>query len=239
MAIEKADWQNPERSNKMPAWLRSVWDELTGKYCNDRHLTDRFFGEIEKKYTPNRRHYHNGHHIAALLRLCEHYAGELKDSDVVQYAVFYHDIIYNVLRKDNEPRSAQLAVKRLQALQVPADKIEQVKLYIEATQTHAITTAVTHAGDLQLFLDFDMSVLGSAWNEYEAYTRQVRREYRIYPDKLYYPGRKQFLEHCLLLPHIFQTPTFIELYEEVARENIRRELGDKFFGTFAPKLPRR
>lgn len=205
--------------------LRQVWDELTARYCNDGELTGRFYTEIEKKYTSSRRHYHNLHHIAALLQLCEQYAGLLQDRDVVAFAVFYHDIIYNVLRKDNESRSAQLAVKRLTDLQAPAATTEQVKLYIEATQTHAVTAAVTHVGDLQLFLDFDMSILGAPWEAYEAYTRQVRREYRIFPDKLYNAGRKQFLEHCLQAAHIFQTPVFRESYEFTARENMVRELG--------------
>jgi predicted metal-dependent HD superfamily phosphohydrolase len=224
MATEKADWQEPEHSRNISDKLRQVWDELTARYCNDHELTARFYTEIEKKYTSARRHYHNLHHIAALLQFCENYKGQLQDPHVVAFAVFYHDIIYNVLRKDNEPRSAQLAVKRLQALQVPAAPIEQVKLYIEATQTHAVTEAVTHIGDLQLFLDFDMSILGAPWEAYEAYTRQVRREYRIYPDKLYNPGRKQFLEHCLQTDHIFQTPVFRENYEVIARENMAREL---------------
>jgi predicted metal-dependent HD superfamily phosphohydrolase len=218
MGTKKADWPILDK-------VRQVWNELAGKYGNDTTLTDRFFSEIEKKYTSSRRHYHNLHHIAALLQFCEQYAGQLHDPDVVAFAVFYHDIIYNVLRKDNELRSAQLAVKRLKDLQVPAAKIEQVKLYIEATQTHAVTAAVTHVGDLQLFLDFDMAILGAAWEHYEAYTRQVRREYRIYPDKLYYPGRKQFLQHCVQTAHIFQTPVFRENYEGRARENMARELG--------------
>lgn len=217
MATEKAGWHNPDH-------LRSIWDQLTGRYCNDSELTARFYQEIERKYTSSRRHYHNLHHIAALLQYCEQYAVELKDRDVVAFAVFYHDIIYNVLRKDNEPRSAKLAVKRLQALQVPAEKIAQVKLYIEATQTHAITTAVTHTGDLQLFLDFDMSILAADWEAYEAYTGQVRKEYRIYPDKLYYPGRKQFLQHCLQTEHIFQTEVFRKNYEGIARANLAKEL---------------
>src|SRR5687767_11599947 len=195
MDTEKANLQNPERSRRGPDKIRAIWDQLTGKYCRDSELSTRSYQEIERKYTSGRRHYHNLHHIAALLQFCEQYAGELKDRDVVEFAVFYHDIIYNVLRKDNEPRSARLAVKRLTALQVPADKIEQVKLYIEATQTHAITAAVTHTGDLQLFLDFDMSILAAGWDVYEAYARQVRKEYHIYPDKLYYAGRKQFLQH--------------------------------------------
>jgi len=217
MVIEKA---SSPKSDK----IRHVWEQLTGKYCNDPALISRLYNEIERKYTSTRRYYHNLQHIQALLELCERYADPLKDRDVVAFAVFYHDIIYNVLRKDNEPRSAQLAVKRLQALHVPQEKIAQVKLYIEATQTHALTAGVTHTADLQLFLDFDMSILGANREAYEAYTRQVRKEYRIYPDKLYYAGRKQFLQHCLLSAPIFQTPVFRANYEVIAKENIQREL---------------
>jgi predicted metal-dependent HD superfamily phosphohydrolase len=217
MDTEKADLPGPDT-------LRTIWDKLAGKYCNDNELTNRFYEEIERKYTSNRRHYHNLYHIAALLCFCEQYAGELNDRDVVAFAVFYHDIIYNPLRKDNEARSAQLAVKRLQALELPDTAIEQVKLYIEATKNHAVIVAVTHIGDLQLFLDFDMSILAADWETYEAYTRQVRKEYRIYPDKLYYPGRKQFLQHCLQTEYIFQTEVFRVRYEGVAKENIGKEL---------------
>ncbi|THU35936.1 hypothetical protein FAM09_21330 [Niastella caeni] len=159
--------------------------------------------------------------------MCETYAGQLQDQDVVAFAIFYHDIIYNVLRKDNEPRSAQLAVKRLQALGIPPEKTAQVKIFIEATQTHTVTGTVQNPADLQLFLDFDMSILGADWEAYAEYTRQVRREYRIYPDKLYYPGRKQFLQHCLQAEFIFQTQLFRDLYEAKARANMTREASGK------------
>jgi len=204
--------------------LYQVWNELIEKYCSDKELTDRFFKEIEKKYTSSKRHYHNLQHIQALLQLCVDHSNRLTDKEVVAFAVFYHDIIYNVLRKDNEHRSAELAVKRLQALGVPDHKTGQVKLFIEATQTHAVTGGITNTEDLQLFLDFDMSILGAPWHQYEAYTQQVRREYRIYPDKLYIPGRAKFLQHCLQTPFIFQTNIFRDQYEAVARQNVAKEL---------------
>lgn len=210
----------------MPDNIREVWEQLAGKYNNNAALIDRFFGEIERKYTSSRRHYHNLHHVQALLGYCETFAGQLQDPDVVMFSVFYHDIIYNVLRKDNEPRSARLAVKRLLALGVPAVKVEQVKVFIEATQTHTVSSDVTYTTDLKLFLDFDMAILGAGWEDYEAYTHQVRREYRIYPDKLYYPGRRQFLQYSLQTEFIFQTPVFRERYEVRARENMARELAE-------------
>ncbi|WP_207510716.1 HD domain-containing protein [Longitalea luteola] len=224
MVTKKVNSQGPERNQQLQDKVRTVWDQLTAQYGKDSELGDRFFQEILRKYTTSRRHYHNLQHIHALLQYSERYAGHLQDREVVVFSIFYHDIIYNVLRKDNEPRSARLAERRLQALKLPPSKIEQVKIYIEATQTHAVTAAVTHLTDLQLFLDFDMSILGADWDDYELYTRQVRREYRIYPDKLYYPGRKHFLQHCLQTEHIFQTAIFREQYEAKARANLNREL---------------
>jgi len=217
MDTEKADLPRPDK-------LQLAWEELCMRYCNDKELINRYFNEILRRYTAGNRHYHNRLHIRSLLEFCREYDSMLTDRDVVLFSIFYHDIIYNVLRKDNELRSAKLAVKRLHALQVPASTIEQVKLYIEATKTHAVTEAVNHVGDLQLFLDFDMSILAARPTSYQAYTRQVRKEYRIYPDKLYYAGRKQFLQHCLQAEYIFQTKVFRKKYEGVARDNIKMEL---------------
>lgn len=217
MDTEKADLPRPDE-------LRLVWEELCLRYCDDKELIDRYLNEILRRYSASSRHYHNLEHIRSLLKFCTEYGSMLIDREVVLFSIFYHDIIYNVLRKDNELRSATLAVKRLQALRVPASTIEQVKLYIEATKTHAVTEAVTHVGDLQFFLDFDMSILAARPSSYKAYTGNVRKEYRIYPDKLYYAGRKQFLQHCLQAEHIFQTSTFRKIYEPHARENIASEL---------------
>lgn len=217
MDTEEADLPRPDE-------FRVAWEELCMRYSDDKELINRYFTEIERRHTGSRRRYHNCRHLRSLIDFCEKYASMLVDREVVMFAIFYHDIIYNVLRKDNELRSAKLAVKRLQALKVPAATIEQVKLYIEATKTHAVNEAVTHVSDLKFFLDFDMSVLAARPSTYRAYARNVRKEYRIYPDKLYYAGRKQFLQHCLQAEHIFQTPTFRRNYEPYARENIALEL---------------
>ena len=59
---------------------------------------------------------------------------------------------------------------------------------------------------------------------YDTYCQQVRKEYSIYPDFLYKPGRKKVLEHFLNMERIFKTTYFFDLYEAQARENLRREL---------------
>lgn len=207
---------------------KEIWLELCRHYTSDLALVESLYAELHKKYTGKGRHYHSLHHIAALLQLSRQYDAYLQDKDLVNFSIFYHDIIYNVLRKDNEPRSAVRAVKRLVALNVPTGRREAVSLFIRATQTHAIPDIIRDkahiTSDLSFFLDFDMAILAAPWDQYELYTRQVRKEYRVYPDILYKPGRKAFLEKALQTGQVFLTSLFREQYEAQARANMEREL---------------
>lgn len=204
--------------------LNIQWKGLAVRYSADEVLVNKLFQEIKRRYSHSGRHYHNLEHIAALLRLSEKYASELAYKEIVDFAIFYHDIIYNVWRKDNEKRSAVLATKRLTELGVPAEKVMAVALFIEATNAHTLPADSLYENDLSFFLDFDMSILGAEWSDYLNYVQQVRKEYHIYPDLLYRPGRTQFLQKTLSGGPIFHTTVFRALYEEQARKNMEREI---------------
>ena len=204
--------------------LKQIWFTLCSKYTSNAELMETLYKELYRKYTGSGRHYHNLQHIRELIGLAEQYEQYLHDKDGVQFSIFYHDIIYNVLRKDNEQRSAVRAVKRLTELGVPASRVEAVGLFIEATKTHQVPETAPGKTDLTLFLDFDMAILAAPWEAYSTYTGQVRREYRIYPDRLYKPGRKAFLQQTLQTTHIFHTAVFREQYEARARANMEKEL---------------
>lgn len=73
-------------------------------------------------------------------------------------------------------------------------------------------------------MDADLSILGKSSQVYLEYTKQIRKEYSIYPHFLYKPGRKKALEHFLALESIFKTEYFKKKYEIRARENIEFEL---------------
>ncbi|MDX2245424.1 MAG: hypothetical protein SF052_01505 [Bacteroidia bacterium] len=78
--------------------------------------------------------------------------------------------------------------------------------------------------DTNLFTDADLSILGQKREIYHAYSTNVRKEYAIYPDILYNPGRKKVLQHFLAMEQIFKTPHFQEKYEAQARANLEEEL---------------
>lgn len=73
-------------------------------------------------------------------------------------------------------------------------------------------------------LDVDLSVLGKDTQTYLGYTKQIRKEYSIYPDFLYNLGRKKVLQHFLELENIFKTEDFRDKYESQARKNIEFEI---------------
>jgi predicted metal-dependent HD superfamily phosphohydrolase len=203
------------------AALKQTWQELMSRYCTDEELINSEFDMLVGQYTAPSRLYHNLHHIEALLALQKAYASNIRNNDVLQMAIFYHDIIYNVLKSDNEEQSALAAGAFLRQTTLPAYQIITVMDYIRATKSHS---ADEHDDDLDFLLDFDLSILGSQPGVYSQYALQIRKEYSVYPDEVYNPGRKKVLAHFLEKPLIYRTAVFREQYEEQARRNIAAEL---------------
>jgi predicted metal-dependent HD superfamily phosphohydrolase len=69
-----------------------------------------------------------------------------------------------------------------------------------------------------------LSILGQSWELYEEYFNHVRKEYSVYPDFMYNPGRKKVIHHFLNMKRIFKTDEFFNKYEEAARKNLAQEL---------------
>ena len=134
--------------------------------------------------------------------------------------LFYHDIIYQVFRKDNEEQSAAFAKKVLADLGVAPERVERCVRHIQATKQHHWSDDP----DCNYLLDMDLGILGSERERYELYTQQIRKEYRIFPDLLYKPGRKKVIDHFLGLDSIYKTEYFRALFEKQARNNLKWEL---------------
>lgn len=176
--------------------------------------------EIDQAYGSKKRHYHTLAHLAHLYVQILAVKSHLKDWDSTLFALFYHDAVYKVHKTDNEEKSAELAVKRLKQLGAPLEIIDKCQALILATKTHVNSIDP----DVNLFTDADLSILGSEWDAYADYVQKIRREYAVYPDLLYLPGRKKVLKHFLDMECIFKTDFFFERYEKTARENLAREM---------------
>jgi predicted metal-dependent HD superfamily phosphohydrolase len=154
--------------------LSPYWVHLAGRYTGDTGLIHQCFSEIEKAYNCTGRHYHNLRHIQDLLNLSSQYQPYLYDKDTIDFAIFYHDIIYDVSKSDNEERSAGIAESRLKALKLPVKKIVNIVQYIVGSKTHTLH-GKDNETDLAWFLDFDMSILGGGWEIYLQYMQNLRK----------------------------------------------------------------
>ena len=112
-------------------------------------------------------------------------------------------------------------MKFLKKIEFWEDEIAEVERLILATKSHPLQN---NTPDTDLLLDLDLEVLGAAPEVYQEYSSNIRKEYAIYPDLLYKPGRKKVLLHFLDMPFIYRTELFRDKLEAAARENLNNEL---------------
>lgn len=200
--------------------LKNIYFDLAQKYTNDLQLIEKLWTAIENNYSENTRHYHTLAHLEFLLSQLREISNNIVDRDTFLFAVFYHDIIYDVTKSDNEERSARLAEQRLKQINYPQANISKCAEMILATKKHLITGDI----DIDHFTDADLSILGQSEKLYRIYCTQIRNEYAVYPDLIYNTGRRKVLEHFLNMDRIYKTDHFFIQLENQARKNLSGEL---------------
>lgn len=205
--------------NSISYSLHQNFKDLFHKYNQDNSLQENLWLEIETYYTSKKRHYHTLSHLENLFQELLPIKEKFEDWETIPFSIFYHDIIYNASRHDNEEKSALLAIERLKEIGISEDQILKCNHQILMTKSHEISD-----NDTNYFTDADLSILGKNWKTYEEYFKQIRKEYRIYPDFMYNRGRKKALKHFLEMERIFKTDYFFGKYERQARLNLQNEL---------------
>ena len=200
--------------------LKTIWNELAYRHTDNNDLVETLWEEIEKHYTKKKRFYHNLVHLDYMIVKANEHKHAIDDFDVFLFSIFYHDIVYNVKKQDNETRSAEIAKERLIEIGLDLDLIGKCHEQIVATKDHIDSdNNVTN-----MLVDIDLAILGEDNKTYVEYTKKIRKEYSIYPDFLYNKGRKKALQHFLEMDTIFKTELFQSRYESLARENMQLEV---------------
>ncbi|AZJ33935.1 hypothetical protein D6200_08115 [Tenacibaculum mesophilum] len=200
--------------------LKNTFLNLLATYSNDNSFNILLWQEIEEYYTSKKRHYHTLEHLENLLFQLTPIRTKISSWNTILFTLFYHDVIYNSLKNNNEEKSAELAVKRMNQLSIPNKVIENCFSQILATKSHK----TSENSDTNYFTDADLSILGQSWEVYTQYYKNVRKEYAIYPNIIYNSGRKKALLHFLTMKNIFKTEYFYQKFEETARKNIQKEI---------------
>lgn len=193
-----------------------AWAQLAGDSATSR---TEWAAVVAAWGEPHRR-YHDLAHLAAVLGLVGELAGAAADPDAVRLAAWYHDVVYDPRRGDNEQVSAERARAGLRGL-VPAERVEEVARLVVLTAGH--DPAPDDANGAVL-CDADLAVLASPPEAYAAYASAVREEYRHLSDAEFTAGRTAVLEHLLALPALYRLPAVSAEWTPRARANLAAEL---------------
>lgn len=173
--------------------------------------------DLAAAYAAPARHYHNLAHIEDCLAALARVDGlSAVERETLTEAIWWHDLVYDPARSDNEQRSAELAGQH-----VRAELRREVGRLIRLTKTHEIA-----AGDRlgAILISIDLSILGTDPARYDAYAAAIRREFSHVGEADYRIGRARVLRRFAAREVIFPDPDFAAIYDRQARANLAREL---------------
>ena len=167
---------------------------------------------------PHRR-YHDLAHLAAVLGLVGKLGAAAADPDAVVLAAWYHDVVYDPERDDNERVSADRARAGLRGV-VSDERLDEVERLVLLTAGHQPAPG---DADGAVLCDADLAVLAASPESYAAYASAVRLEYGHLSDEEFTAGRIAVLEHLLALPELYRTEA-ARPWTDRARANLTAEL---------------
>jgi len=173
--------------------------------------------DLMTAYAGPNRYYHNLAHIEDCLhKLAQVDHLSAAEREILTEAIWWHDVVYDPTRSDNEELSAQLAEER-----VAAGIRQEVGRLIRLTKTHQV-----EPGDRlgAILISIDLSILAAEPSRYDAYAAAIRKEFAHVPDDAYRSGRSDVLSRFAARPVLFPDAAFAQTCETKARDNLAREL---------------
>ena len=181
--------------------------------------------DIATRYSEPQRAYHTLDHLKQLFGQFEQIKPCLHEPHLIALALYYHDVIYDPRRSDNELKSAEYAIETLRCY-LSEDQCQSIYALIMMTATHQMDTLANgdKISDAAYLLDMDLSILGAPWCEYDQYAQAVRQEYVHVAKENYRVGRIAVLEKLLAHSSLYLTAYYHERLEKQARKNIKHEI---------------
>lgn len=198
------------------SWKR-LWGELRAREVNGGLMN-----QLLAAYSERHRHYHTLQHLRECLALFEAASPVATRPAEVELALWFHDAVYDPRASDNEARSADWVDAAVRAAGCDPAIAGRVAALVQAT-AHDTPPAVT-GPDVDLLLDIDLAILGSAPARFDESSRQIRAEYAHVPEETYRVRRSAFLQSLLARPALYRTEVFRVPLEEAARANLQRAL---------------
>lgn len=138
--------------------VQAEWTRLSGSLGIDAGSGEVLWRTIVTAYGEPQRYYHTLNHIRAVVADGSQLRGNFKAAGAALLALFFHDIVYDPARHDNEEKSADL-LRALLGSQIAPQVLDSACRSILATKSHTSS----RDADTDLVIDIDMAIVGSPW----------------------------------------------------------------------------
>ena len=160
-----------------------------------KYVSDKTIDEMIYKWNEKHRFYHDINHLISVLKEIENsiYFKDLNinEKHSLLLAAFFHDIVYNPKKKDNEDQSIQIFLRSFNNKD-PKMRDKVCKL-IEITKYRKRPSDKLE----RMFWDADNAGFKKGYNEILKNEKLIRREYSFLDSKKYKEKRIAFLESNL------------------------------------------
>jgi predicted metal-dependent HD superfamily phosphohydrolase len=184
------------------------------------NATQKFYMENLSDAYLKGRYYHTVRHINYMINHVKDFKLTKKEQAKLELAIWFHDIVYDAQKTDNEKNSGIKLVHFGESIGIRLKDINEMTDLILDTK-HNITPT-TKLG--KIICDLDLREFVS--DRQKLNTPEVRKEYSHLSDEEFNKGRVEFLKTMLKKTHIYHTKLYRDLFENKARENLTNELNN-------------
>jgi len=192
---------------------------------------------LDAGYSESHRAYHTWEHIADLLEKLSTLSHLSARPDIITSSVFWHDAVYETQNRDGSPRQDSENVRdsaelfRRYSLLNPPDTGAVYDLIVATANHLEAHVEKGHyegfAGDLDLFLDLDLSPLGAPWEVFVEDFARIRFEFAWVPEIVFYTKQLQILESFANEDvHLYRLAASREKWYPAARSNLTCCIGE-------------
>lgn len=182
------------------------------------------YEDILNTYQSKDRHYHNLSHIMQCLSEFDKVKHLAKNPDAVEYAIWFHDFVYDISRTDNESKSSYEALTHLCKNRIRKRFMEEVVGLIQITKHDKAPKTI----DEKIILDVDLSILGQPSEIYNIYKENIVKEYALKIEEIgmdeFLKKRKEILKSFLARNPVYYTDFYKNLYNKQAKANLLTEI---------------
>ncbi len=182
------------------------------------------YNDLAARYSEPHRAYHTLEHIEHCLNEFEQAWHLAKDPNAVEFALWYHDAVYDTKVRNNEERSAVLAKEVCLKIGLSSRFASRVQALILSSKHHRCNP---ENPDERILTDIDLAAWGKSWEGFQKDTDEIRREYSWWvPEDVFRKKRAEILQEFLDRPRIYNTAYFYGRYEAQAQRNLVRSIAE-------------